>query len=149
MGVSMVELAASWQLVDLDTLGADPLGSVWYLHTQPPLHNLVVAVVVWLPVPVAGTLFVLYIACLAVTGLLLQDMLAGQRGLHVHPTAAGALAGVAVVGPALLVTIHQASYEVPVAMLLVGALWAAQRHARSPAGGGWLVVTSALLTWPA
>jgi hypothetical protein len=145
-GVQMTELASSWQLVDLGTLGDDPLGSVWYLHTQPPLYNLLVGLVVWLPLPIAGALFVLYMACLIVTGLLLQDLLAEPRGLGIHPTVAGAVAALAVVGPALLATIRLASYEVPVAMLLVAVVWAAQRYALSPGRGGWLVAVSALGT---
>lgn len=170
--VSSAELGASWQLLDLHTLGGDPVGSVWYLHTQPPLHNLVVGIVWWLPVPVAGTLFALYVVCLLACGLLLQDLLAGWG---VDPLAAGAIAAFAMANPALLDTIGYGGYEVPVAALLVGALWAAGRYLRSspgsgagdgddgaipaaaaptgsvpagavPAGGRWLVLASALLT---
>jgi hypothetical protein len=150
-GVSGTELATSWQLVDLDTLGSDPLGSVWYLHTQPPLHNLLVGLIAWLPVPLAGTLFALYLACLAVTGLLLQDLLLGMRRGEggIHPTVAGAVAALALVAPALLSSIRLGSYEVPVAMLLVATLWAGQRLLRSTSAravGGWLIAISALLT---
>src|SRR4051812_13435181 len=41
-GVRGSSLQVSWQLIDIDVLRHDPLRSVWYLHTQPPLHNLVV-----------------------------------------------------------------------------------------------------------
>ena len=70
-----IELASSWQLLDLDVLEHDPLRGVWFLHTQPPLQNLVIGLVAWSPLPLAGTVFVLYAGCLVVLGLLVHDLL--------------------------------------------------------------------------
>lgn len=142
VGLSGGELASSWQVLDLRTLEDDPLGSLWYLHTQPPVHNVVVGTAVWAPTPTVGTLFVLYVATLLATGLLLHALLV-RWGLG--PVAAGAVAAVAMANPSLLGTIHIASYEVPVAMLVVGSLWAGQRYLDEP-GMRWLLVTSGFLT---
>lgn len=142
VGLSGDALAASWQLLDLEVLEDDLTGSLWHLHTTPPLHNLVVGLALWSPTPVAGTLFVGYGAALLVTGLLLHGLLV-RWGLG--PLTAGGVAGVSIADPSLLGTIHIASYEVPVSMLVVGSLWAAQRHLDEPRLR-WLLATSALLT---
>jgi hypothetical protein len=142
VGMSGGELASSWQVLDLHGLENDPFGSLWYLHTQPPVHNLVVALGIWAPAPIVGTLFVLYVVTLIATGLLLHGLLV-RWGLG--PLAAGVVAALAMANPNLLGTIHIASYEVPVAMLVVGSLWAAQRYLDEP-GLRWLLVTSGFLT---
>src|SRR5690606_32986339 len=108
-GLPGEELASSWQVLDLRTLGADPLGSLWYLHVQPPLHNAVVAAAVWAPGPTVGILFVLYAVTLAATGLLLHALLVRLgRG----PVVAGAIAALAMADPGLLATVHIATYEI-------------------------------------
>jgi hypothetical protein len=141
-GMSGGELASSWQILDLHTLESDPFGSVWYLHTQPPVHNLVVALAIFAPAPIVGTLFVLYVVTLMVTGLLLHALLV-RWGLG--PLAAGVVAALAMANPNLLGTIHIASYEVPVTMFVVGSLWAAQRFLDEPRLR-WLLVASGALT---
>jgi hypothetical protein len=141
-GMSGGELASSWQVLDLHALQSDPFGSLWYLHTQPPVHNMVVAVAIFAPAPIVGTLFVLYIVTLIVTGLLLHGLLV-RWGLG--PLAAGVVAALAMANPNLLGTIHIASYEVPVAMFVIGSLWAAQRYLDEPRLR-WLLVTSGALT---
>jgi hypothetical protein len=141
-GMSGGELASSWQILDLHALQSDPFGSLWYLHTQPPVHNLVVALAIFAPMPIVGTLFVLYILTLVATGLLLHGLLV-RWGLG--PIAAGLVAALAMANPNLLGTIHIASYEVPVAMFVVGSLWAAQRFLDEPRLR-WLLVTSGALT---
>ncbi|HEX2577183.1 MAG TPA: hypothetical protein VHK88_12595, partial [Aquihabitans sp.] len=124
------DLGISWQLVELPELTADPLGSVWYLHTQPPAHNLVVGSVLrWSPFPPIGTLYVLYLLSLLGIGLLLTDVLARWR---LHPVAAGLVSAVALANPNLLSTINVASYEVPVALLLMASIWWFQRQLQHP-----------------
>jgi hypothetical protein len=142
VGMSGGELASSWQLLDLGALEDDPVGSLWYLHIQPPVHNAVVALAIAAPAPTVGTLFVLYVATLVATGLLLHGLLV-RWGLG--PLAAGAVAAIAMANPSLLGTIHIASYEVPVAMLVVGSLWAAQRYLDDPRLP-WLLAASGFLT---
>lgn len=141
-GVSGGSLETAWQLVDLEVLADNPVTATWYLHTQPPLHNLVVGIVAWSPLPLAGTLFVLYAAAYAAMGLALHDLLV-RWGLG--PVAAGVVVAVALTQPSLVKTVHIASYEVPVAMLIVGALWAVQRHLDEPRLR-WLLAASTMLT---
>ena len=57
----------------------------------------------------------------------------------------GLIVGLALLNPSPLSTMTIASYEVPVALLLVASLWAMQRHLDEP-GTGWLLATSALVT---
>ena len=141
-GVQRRELAFSWQLVDLDVLGNDIAGSLWHLHTQPPLHNLLVGLVLAGPLPVDGTLFVLYGATLVASALLLHDTLVR---LGTGPIVAGVVAAFALIQPGLLDTIYLMSYEVPVATLLVGALWAVVRYMETPTMR-WLLVIATILT---
>jgi hypothetical protein len=128
-GVDRIELASSWQLLDLDVLAHDPLRGVWFLHTQPPLHNLVIGLVAWSPLPLAGTVFLLYAACLVVLGLLVHDLLLRWGLPNVVASVAGCLA---VANPALLSTIRIVSYEVPLATLLVALVWVLDRYLATP-----------------
>lgn len=125
-------LAASWQLLPADQLASDPIGSVWNLHIQPPLHNATIgAVLAWSPFPAMGTVFALYLVALGATAVLLADVLVAWR---VPPVAAGTATGLALANPNLLSTIEVASYEIPVTMLLVGSLWWIQRCVQRPSG---------------
>jgi hypothetical protein len=130
-GVAGTELASSWQLLDLEILSSDPLRGVWYLHTQPPLHNVVIGLVAWSPFALAGTLFVLYGGCLLVMALALQDLLVRWT---VPVSVATVAACLAIADPALLSTIRIASYEVPLAAMLVLLLWVLDRHLEVPTG---------------
>jgi hypothetical protein len=142
-GISGAQLASSWQVVDLKVLSDDPIGSVWYLHIQPPVHNVVVgAVMAWSPFPEMGTLFAFYAASLLITGLLLHDLLVRWG---VQPVVGGVVVGFAMINPSLLSTIRIASYEVPVACMLVTLLWLAQRHLDDPRAR-WLVAVATVLT---
>lgn len=120
----------NWQLLARPDLAAHPLSSVWYLHTQPPLYNLFVGSVLrWSPFPVGGTLFVCYVAALAMMALLLTDLLARWG---VNPVAAGCLGVVVIADPNLLRTMSIDSYEIPVATMLIAALWLIQRFVDRP-----------------
>jgi hypothetical protein len=141
-GITREYLSDTWQLLDLEVLADDPVGSLWYLHTQPPGYNAVVGAIAWLPAPIAGTLFALDVAALAATGLLLQGILVRSG---VGPLTAGAVAALAVLSPSLVNTIGLASYEVLVCLLVVAAVAAAQRYLAGPRPS-WLVAASALLT---
>ncbi|MCB0976313.1 MAG: hypothetical protein KDB02_02530 [Acidimicrobiales bacterium] len=133
----------TWQLADTKLLAEDPIGTVWYLHVQPPLYNLGVGVLLrWSPFPVIGTLYVLYMAMLLLTGLVLWDLLVRWE---VHPLVAGAVGALVVSEPDLLRTAVWNSYEIPVALMLTMALWFLQRFVQVRAGR-WLVATSAALT---
>ncbi|QXC60177.1 hypothetical protein KSP35_17755 [Aquihabitans sp. G128] len=124
------DFGISWQLLEQHALEKDPLGSVWYLHIQPPLHNLVIGSVLrWSPFPAMGTILVLYVASLLAIALLLTDLLSRWR---VHPVLAGLFTAIALCNPNLLSTIVVASYEVPVTLLLVASVWWFQRQLQDP-----------------
>ncbi|MCB1031745.1 MAG: hypothetical protein KDA95_10435, partial [Acidimicrobiales bacterium] len=132
----------SWQLLPLEVLKTNPLEGIWYLHTQPPIHNLVVgSVVAWSPFPAMGTLMVMWLLTLVAATIVLADILAGLR---LHPIAAGVVATVAMANPNLLTTINIVSYEVPVAFMLICAVWFAQRYLRSPDVAGLVGLTTTL-----
>jgi hypothetical protein len=61
-----------WQLLDLGLLRHDLLRSVWYLHSQPPLYNLAVGLLLHVPpgarTPVAASVFVLLGLAMALSG---------------------------------------------------------------------------------
>lgn len=128
-GVSGIELAASWQLLDRRILEHDLLAGLWYLHTQPPLHNLIVGLVLTSPLPAEGTLFVLYGLCLMALGLLCHDLL---RRWDVPGPIACVTACLVVTAPMLLATIHTVGYEVPVALMVVALVWLVDRHMATP-----------------
>jgi hypothetical protein len=129
LGMPIERLVNQWQLLDIHALTDDPLGSVWYLHTQPPGYNLLVGLVAWSPFPLAGTLYALNALALLGTGLLLHDIL---RRWGTAPVAAGAVAAVAVLGPSLLSALYWGHYEILVAFLLVAAVAGAQRFFDDP-----------------
>lgn len=142
VSITRVDLASSWQLIDLPVLERDPFGSVWYLHTQPPLHNLLIGSILrWSPVPPLGLIFVLYLASLVGAALLFTDVLSKW---NVRPWVAGLISGLCFANPNLLSTIGIASYEVPVAFLMMAVLWWFQRYLQQP-GWGPLIGLSATL----
>ncbi len=124
------DLGNSWQLIERGELAKDPFGSVWYLHIQPPLHNLVVGSVLrWSPFPAMGSIVFLYVVALVGIAVLLVDLLGRWR---VRPLIAGPIVALALVNPNLLSTVGVASYEVPVAFLLVASVWWFQRQLQRP-----------------
>jgi hypothetical protein len=147
-GLSLGELASSPHLLDISTLSDDPLHSIWFLHSQVPVHNAVVGAVGWLPLPLAGSLFALFGVAVLATGLLLHAVLVRWG---TPPLAAGALVALAMVNPALLDTIGSCGIQVPVALLVVAALYAFGRYVDDPRWA-WLlmlsfVLTAGVLTW--
>jgi hypothetical protein len=141
-GNRRVELDTYWQLADLRVLAHDPLGSVWYLHTQPPAYNIVVGLLAWLGLPITGSVFAVYVASLAGIALLLHGLLVR---LGVGPIVAGVIVAVTLLNPSLLATMSISSYETPVALLLIGSLYAMVRYLETPRTG-WLLATAGLLT---
>ncbi|MCU1496636.1 MAG: hypothetical protein JWM47_589 [Acidimicrobiales bacterium] len=130
VGMHRDDLGGSWQLIERHALADDPLGSVWYLHIQPPLHNLVIGSVLrWSPFPAMGTVMALYVLALVAIALLLTDLLSRWR---VHPVLAGSATAIAMVNPNLLSTVVVASYEVPVTALVVASIWWFQRQLQRP-----------------
>lgn len=124
-GVLKVTAGATdqWQLLDLRLLRGDLLGSLWALHMQPPLYNLVVGLLVRLPeawqAPVASVLWMGFAMILAVATYATMVLLSVPR------RAAFVVTLVLVVGnPATILYANWLMYAAPTAALvaLVGAL---------------------------
>jgi hypothetical protein len=114
-----------WQLVPWTILRRDPIGSVWYLHTQPPLWNLTLGSLAKLS-PFADS-FTLHAFMLGV-GLALVYVLVGViRALGVSPLWSVILALVITLNPEVLHNAFEPTYELAVALLLALTIRAAQR----------------------
>ena len=123
-------LDIAWQLIPKDTLRADPLGSVWHLHIQPPLWNLIVgAVLAWSPIPDAFSLQLVQFAF----GVLSVAMLAGLLSRLFLRRALGAvLATLAMLDPQVLAGAFTPTYELPTTCGLIAVLWLVVVRPRSP-----------------
>jgi hypothetical protein len=123
-------LDISWQIIPLETLRRDPLGSVWYLHIQPPVWNLVVGLVTRVsPISDALSLQLLLLSCSALVVVLLADLL---RRMGFPDWACIASASVVAVDPELIRYAYEPAYEVPSTMLVVLAVWAGVRLIERP-----------------
>ena len=113
---SIAYLDFGWQLVPWDILVHDPIRSVWYLHTQPPLWNLTLGCLAAVsPFSDRLTLQALQL----VIGLLLVAVLPGiLRALRVGPLTAVLLALVATLNPEVLGNAFSPTYELAVALLV-------------------------------
>lgn len=118
-----------WQLVPWDILSHAPWSSVWYLHIQPPLWNLVLGVSAWSsPFGDASTLQVV----MASFGVLAAASAAalGER-LGLRRSTAICVALVATLHPETLKGAFEPTYELPVAALLLLVLCVMAQHGRS------------------
>lgn len=123
-------LDIAWQLIPRDTLRADPLGSVWHLHIQPPLWNLLVgAVLAWSPLPDAISLQLVQFTF----GVLSVAMLASVLvRLFARPVLGAALATLAMLDPQVLASAFTPTYELPTTCGLIAVLWLVVVRPRSP-----------------
>lgn len=109
-----------WQLVPWDTLSSNPWSSVWYLHIQPPLWNLVLGVSAWIsPLSDSWTLQVVMfgfgILAVASAATLAERLGLGRR-------AAIGVALIATLHPEVLKGAFEPTYELAVAALLLSVL---------------------------
>ncbi|MCU1366287.1 MAG: hypothetical protein JWN39_1926, partial [Ilumatobacteraceae bacterium] len=114
-----------WQTLPLDLLRADPFGSVWYLHTQPPVMNLTVGIVErWSLAPRALSLQII----LAVVGVCLAGMTTSlvQR-LGRSSVCAFAVGLFATADPTIMRMAFSPTYELPTALCVVGVMWCLAR----------------------
>ncbi|MGZ7087729.1 MAG: hypothetical protein ACXVIH_15475, partial [Ilumatobacteraceae bacterium] len=123
-------LDIAWQLIPTDTLRANPLGSVWYLHIQPPMWNLIVgAVLAWSPAPDAISLQVLQFGFAVLGVALLASLLARlfrRRWIGV------VLATATMLDPQVLAGAFTPTYELPTTCGLIAVLWLVVVRPRSP-----------------
>lgn len=138
---------AQWQLLDTQLLAHDPVQSIWYLHSQPPLYNIVTALILQLPRglegPTSAWLFILMGLSIAIsTYYLLSD-------LRVPVVAATIVTLVFVVAsPSMILYENYYSWSYPTAACLtVGVLCLCRylKTARSWWGFGGLMAFAAAI----
>jgi hypothetical protein len=122
-------LDIAWQLIPTETLRADPLGSVWHLHVQPPVWNLIVgAVLAWSPAPDAISQQVLQFAF----GVLGVAMLAALLARLFGRTVIGVIvATLVMLDPQVLASAFSPTYELPTTCGIIAVLWLVVVHPRS------------------
>jgi hypothetical protein len=143
-----------WQYVDPPLLRDRLLESVWYLHSQPPLFNLLLGAVLKLPFDPATSFAVLYHAI----GLgLALTMYALMLRLGATGWIAAGVTLLFIVSPPALYFEHFLFSEYPTMLLLSGAALALHRFlADRRRRDGWLafglmaavVFTRSLFQWP-
>ena len=109
-----------WQLIPWDVLSKDPFSSVWYLHIQPPLWNLILGVSAWVSpfgdaITLQSVMFGFGVLAVASSAILARNL-----GLSRRTSVIVAL--VATVHPEVLKGAFEPTYELPVAALLVTVL---------------------------
>lgn len=132
-----------WQLLPLNLLRHDLLGSVWHLHSQPPLYNLWCGLLLHLPGSVrVGVALVVYLALGAVlllaTFLLLVELGAGRR-------TALLVAVVVAADPSMVLYEDWLSWSYPTAALLVVGTLGVVRLARTGAAR-WAALSAGCFT---
>jgi hypothetical protein len=123
-------LDIAWQLIPTETLRADPLGSVWYLHIQPPLWNLIVgSVLAWSPIHDAISLQLVQFAFGALSVAMLASLLAR---LLARPVISVVIATLAMLDPQVLANAFTPTYELATTCGLIALLWLVVIQPRSP-----------------
>jgi len=128
-----------WQIVPVDTLRDDPFGSVWRLHEQPPLFNLVTGVLLrWSPFP-AGITFQLVFLLLAGILIVISHDLFTRLGAP--PVVAAVIVVVIFCDPDWLRYELTPQYELPTALLLMLTVWTVSRLTDGPTRRRWIALT--------
>lgn len=141
---STAYLDYGWQIVPWDTLTEDPLGSVWYLHVQPPLWNLVLGVLGWAsPATDAVTLLALQ---LVIGAFLAAGCVRLARLLGLGAGASLAVALLATLHPEVLKNAFDPTYELVVAALLVWTVVAVGHAVRDRPSMRWAAALVVLVT---
>lgn len=111
-----------WQTISIDLLRAVPLESLWHLHAQPPLHNVLGALLANLFYPhhleALHTLHMLLGAGIAWMLYAITRQMSGSRALALICALGGAA-----LNPALFLYEANLLYDIPTAFLLVLAAW--------------------------
>lgn len=143
-GFSTNFLKYGWQIVPWPTLRSHPISSVWYLHIQPPVWNLVLGSLGrWSPATTAVTLQLLSVGLGAVLAGTLASLLVR---IDVSRRAAVVIALIATVNPPVLRLAFDAQYELFVAVLLAVLLWAIAAPPSTNAAHRLMVISVAATT---
>ena len=133
-----------WQLIPWDVLSTDPLRSVFYLHIQPPLWNLLLGTTAWMsPFSDRVTLQVL----MALIGFAVAWLAAvlGQR-LGLSRRVAVIVALIATLHPEVLKGAFEPTYELATAALLLAVLIAVSDLTRKENVRRSLVILASAVT---
>ena len=137
-------LGYGWQLIPWDVLSNDPLGSVWYLHVQPPLWNLFLGGLAWVsPVGDSVTLQ-LAMAIIGLVGAAVAAELATALGLSRRWAVVAALA--ATLNPEVFKGVFEPTYELATGVLLMCIVLVLSRLGAMSNVRRGLLVLAALVT---
>lgn len=124
-----LQLRLGMQFIDPDLMEDFLLQSIWNLHSQPPLFNFLVGLVVKV-VPVSNAaIFQGLFALLGLLQLLAMDSL--MRGLSVHRVLRWIVLVLCAFNPSFVLIEHWFFYTHPVACMMTFAAWAFMRYAKS------------------
>lgn len=113
-------LGYGWQLIPWDVLSTDPVRSVWFLHVQPPLWNLLLGGTAWLsPFGDSITLQAM-MALIGIAGVVLAAELTTEFGLSRRWSIVVAL--IVTLNPEVLKGVFEPTYELVVGVLLMAVV---------------------------
>lgn len=116
--VHQLQLGGPWQLIDPELLRHDLLRSVFYLHSQPPLYNLFMGVLVKVfpnEATAAGALNVIYMALGLMLALLVHRLM---RRLGVSAIVSFLVTALIMISPAVILYENYVYYTYPATVLL-------------------------------
>jgi hypothetical protein len=123
-------LVNAWQLIPTETLRADPIGSVWHLHIQPPIWNLIVGgMLAWSPIPDAISLQLVQLMFAILSVAMLASLL---NRLFAKPVVATVIATLVMLDPQVTSEAFTPQYEIPTTCGLIAVLWLVVIRPRSP-----------------
>lgn len=145
-------IVGHWQHIDLRFLWADPWGSLWDLHSQPPLWNAILALAVRLagpdPASVTGVMYCFNLALTACGGFLMISVL---RRIGFATRASTVLAALWMLSPNTLYFETYVFYPHFTAFLVTLLVWLLARVKRGgpllPAVAALGVLTCLAWTW--
>jgi len=136
------QLQVAIQYLDPELLRTRLAQSVWYLHTQPPLYNLFLGVVLKLFPGHEGLAFHAVHLALGLTFVLALYLL--LVGFSLPRPATAVIALLISVSPAIILYENRLFYDYPVLVLLTVAALVAQRLARRPTPAAAFALSSLL-----
>lgn len=130
-----------WQLVPRETLRHHLLGSLWYLHIQPPLYNLTIGLLLRVPLSDRFVTHCFVLACSLAAAIGLERL---AKLLGFNDIVAAVLATVLLADPYMIRYELEPTYEIPVLAMVVWALILAHRAAVRPSIGRYAAASGML-----
>jgi hypothetical protein len=139
-------VSTSWQIADTELLRNRLVETVWYGHSQPPVLNTAIGLVLkYSPLSLTGTFFVIYTGLGVVLTVALVDIL---RRLGTNRVTQVVVTSFVIVSPPVLLYGHWLSYEFPTAVglvLIIDLLAAYVGRPRASTLAGLMGVTAACI----